>query len=369
MTDTNVETPEVVAETPAAVVKEAPVAQDAQQANSGQPAAADLAKPKEAEPPKKDPEAPKAKYVAKLMKQESELRRQQAAFADQQKQFERQVQGVYAQLQEMQTKLQQAEEEAVRDPISWLQNKHRIGPEEYYQRAMNGGQPSKEEVLHRELGMTKKQLEELVSWRKEQEAERAAWQKQQEEERAAAAKKREADEQASAYRAAQDEFWGEIEKNPDTYPDLHIYPKEVILQQAAVLVEQLGEEAEHLSYIDVAKRMQDGTAEWHQTIEGKRSARKAAATPSAEASAEAPVAEDTKAPAKVSKVSVEPNAKVTKSKRAVGKARQGDLTLHSDLSSSRGTAKTGVDWDQAKEEFKRELEAEEKRRSQAVSQS
>lgn len=318
---------------------------EAPEAPPGEAVAA--AEPEATEKPKVDTEAEKqqkltAKRLAEHARREASLRRAQSEVQAQRHEIE----GLRAQVVERDQHVEQIRQtlsdyiqSIKQDPITWLRDELGIGPEEYYSRVMNGGKPSREEqfsdqtrTLQQELAEMKRQLAE----REQRETEREKqWREEQERRQAEAA------EQAAVQ--AREDFWQLLSGSADQYPDIMVYPKELVLKEAAQLVEQLGARADSMSYEDIAKLLQDSTREWHEQVYSKRY--KTSATPAA-----APPVTD-------AEPAVTPTAKPNTRKRIHGRPiPEEGATLNGSLT-SRATVTAKLPFELEKEKLKRELEA------------
>lgn len=325
------------------------------------PEGAKSAAPAAPETPKDDKAekaaALKARQVADFLKQERAFRakeaEQKAAWEAREKAYaakEAELRQIYEQMIER----SKVFEELDKDPITWLQKHKGIGPEEYYNRAMNNGQPTKEEVLQRKLDAAMAKLEELDGWRSKQEEAAKTWQERQEQARREAEEKKLQEAADAELAAAQNEFWGKIETNPKTYPYLAAYPKEVILDAAAKYVHSLGKKAETLSYDDVAKELESSAREMHESLHSKVSSLLAPETPPAGATPQQATEKPAAATAALETATA--NAKPAKNRRAVGKAAS-SITLNAEMTAARTNAKTTLSRDEEIEKLKRELES------------
>ena len=212
---------------------------------------------------------PASDKLAAIARREKQLRDR---MTNQRSQIEQQTRQLQAQVGEFQQKYNQLNSiigELKSNPIEFLQKNFNIGPEEYYSRVMNNGAATKDEVLAKELQATREQLQELAKWRQEREE----GEKRSAEEARQAAEQRAAQE---AYETAQNEFWA-IAGSDEKYPNLAVYPRDVVLQQAQTVVQQLGRKASNMSYEEIADIMEGEMREWHERIVQKRGSKAPAA--------------------------------------------------------------------------------------------
>ena len=207
-----------------------------------------------------------AKTIAETLKAQRQVQKDreqlQAANAKIQEKYER-VEAQAKQLEEYRGQLVGLIQGIKQDPVKFLQDLG-IGPNEYFERTQRGGKPGPEEAMQDELKKAYAEINQLKSrWSKydEDQAKQAEMAKQRAEQHAQ-------QQAAQAVEQAREDFWQEIQKNKDVYPDVAIYDRDSIVQGAILLVQQLGDEADDLSYPELAKRLQDSTRAWHQKIKG-----------------------------------------------------------------------------------------------------
>lgn len=219
----------------------------------------------------------RAKALAAAAKRESKLRAEQERFRSEQNNYKsllEKLENDRKSIEEDKKQFYHWAKEARDNPIDWLKNNFQIDPERYYQRVMNDGKVTPEELLQRELQATKSELEEIRAWRqsfeeerKKSRAEYEAHLEKQKQEQAQAL-------QARQYQQARQEFLSHLTSNQNLYPDLLMYNESDILnaaeQKARSLIEERDGDAESLTYKEIADALQRALAAHHDKIYGVR---------------------------------------------------------------------------------------------------
>lgn len=291
----------------------------------------------------------RAKALAAAAKRESKLRAEQERFRNEQNNYKsllEKLENDKKAIEEDKKQFYHWAKEARDNPIDWLKNNFQIDPERYYQRVMNDGKVTPEELLQRELQSTKSELEEMRAWRqsfeeerKKSRAEYEAHLEKQKQEQAQAL-------QARQYQQARQEFLSHLTSNQNLYPDLLMYNESDILnaaeQKARSLIEERDGDAESLTYKEIADALQRALAAHHDKIYGVRANR--------------PVA-NSEAVKTVSADNTKPTAQATTSTTQVPKQRRDhmnrSITLNSKMS-ERATIKSPK-YEDIKQQLKDEL--------------
>lgn len=291
----------------------------------------------------------RAKQIATHLKKESEFLKAKTQWQEEQKQKEaywKEQETTYkAQVQEIEKVKTQLADFLVRlrdNPVQVLQEEFGYGPEEYYQHALQGGKPSKEEIALRELRdenlRVKREVEEMKAWRAQQEEAR----KQAEIERKRQEEEGMRNKEVEAAAKARELFLKEV-RDPSKYPDLKFYDDEELVEAAIKIVEANGGVETTLSYNDLAAQLQQATSEWHSKLKG-----------SAAPQVEVPKVENSESGTKAEVDEIEgwkPSPKPKKTRRSLV---DGHLTLSNEMS-QRTSVKTPLN---SFEEQKRQLIAE-----------
>lgn len=222
----------------------------------------------------------RSKALAAAAKRESKLRAEQERFRNEQSNYKsllEKLENDRRSIEEDKKQFYHWAKEARDNPIDWLKNNFQIDPERYYQRVMNDGKVTPEELLQRELQSTKSELEEMREWRKSFEEERKksrseyeAYIEKQKQEQAQAA-------QVRQYQQARQEFLSHITNNKNLYQDLLMYSEDDILnaaeKKASSLIAERDGDAESLTYKEIADALQQALAAHHDKIYGVRANR------------------------------------------------------------------------------------------------
>lgn len=226
----------------------------------------------------------RAKALAAAAKREKMLREERRRLSEDKQKQTSEYETLRSQLEQQRQEFSQREKQiyqwmksAKENPVEWLKENFEIDPERYYQRVMNDGKATPEEIMHHKLQAYEQELRDLRDWREKFENERKQSRSDYEKYIEQQKQEQQRIQQEQIQAQAQSGFLNHVSQFKGQYADLLLYPENVILQEAQKVARSLIEESDDggqsLTFKDVADRLQAAVAAHHERIHGARAAK------------------------------------------------------------------------------------------------